>query len=83
MNFFTVLNMRSQWEELVQKGRGFNLPDLNGTINNIEYFVEEGYKKNRFRKNYKPVMELSKEILGEVYGDEKEQVRRRAKGETK
>ncbi len=70
MNFFTVLNMRSQWEELVQKGRGFNLPDLNGTINNIEYFVEEGYKKNRFRKNYKKVMELSKEILGEVYGEE-------------
>ena len=62
--------MRSQWEELVQKGRGFNLPDLNGTINNIEYFVEEGYKKNRFRKNYKKVMELSKEILGEVYGEE-------------
>jgi|TARA_A100001201_G_scaffold19771_1_gene22178 hypothetical protein len=70
MNFFTVLNMRSQWEELVQTGRGFNLPDLNGTINNIEYFVEEGYKKNRFRKNYKKVMELSKEILGEVYGEE-------------
>ena len=70
MNFFTVLNMRSQWEELVQTGRGFNLPDLNGTINNIEYFVEEGYKKNRFRKNYKKVMELSKEILGEVYGKE-------------
>ena len=83
MNFFTVLNMRSQWEELVQKGRGFNLPDLNGTINNIEYFLEEGHKKNRFRKNYKPVMELSKQILGEVYGDEKEQVRRRAKGEAK
>jgi hypothetical protein len=62
--------MRSQWEELVQTGRGFNLPDLNGTINNIEYFVEEGYKKNRFRKNYKKVMELSKEILGEVYGEE-------------
>ena len=70
MNFFTVLNMRRQWEELVQTGRGFNLPDLNGTINNIEYFVEEGYKKNRFRKNYKKVMELSKEILGEVYGEE-------------
>ena len=81
MNFFTVLNMRSQWEELVQKGRGFNLPDLNGTINNIEHFVEEGYKKNRFRKNYKPVMELSKEILGEVYGDGKEQVRRREESE--
>ena len=70
MNFFTVLNMRSQWEELVQKGRGFNLPDLNGTINNIEHFVQEGYKQNRFRKNYKTVMELSKQILGEVYGEE-------------
>ena len=62
--------MRSQWEELVQTGRGFNLPDLNGTINNIEHFVQEGYKQNRFRKNYKTVMELSKQILGEVYGEE-------------
>ncbi len=68
MNFFSLLNKRSEWEQLVQANRGFDLPDFNGTINNIEFFISEGYKKNRFRKNYKEVMELSHQILGEFYG---------------
>tara|TARA_R100000027_G_scaffold36661_1_gene26937 strand:- start:295 stop:549 length:255 start_codon:yes stop_codon:yes gene_type:complete len=82
MNIFTVLSLRSQWETLVQSGRGYNLPSYEGTINNIEHFVNEGYKKNRFRKNYKLAMQVAKEILGEVYGDE-ERIRRRAESETK
>ncbi|REK58960.1 MAG: hypothetical protein DWQ49_08080 [Bacteroidetes bacterium] len=80
MNIFTYLNLRTEWETLVRSGRGYDLPSYEGCINNIEHFVEEGYKKNRFRKNFKEAMRVAEEILGEVYGDER--IRRRAKGET-
>lgn len=80
MNIFNYLNLRTEFEALIRSGRGYDLPSYEGCINNVEHFVEEGYKKNRFRKNFKEAMRVAEEILGEVYDDE--QVRSRAKGET-
>ena len=63
MTFEQSLNKRYQWETLVSYRKSFDLPSYDGTIDNLKYFVENGYKNNRFRKNFKPAMELAKEIV--------------------
>lgn len=70
MSFDSVLNLRSQWERLVSTGRGFNLDNYNGTIDNLYYFLNEGAKKNRFRKNCPEAIEIAKQIV-EYYENEK------------
>jgi hypothetical protein len=63
MTLEQVLNKRYQWESLVSYRKTFDLPSYDGTIDNLKYFVENGHKNNRFRKNFKPAMELAKEIV--------------------
>ena len=70
MSFDSILNLRSQWERLVSTGRGFNLEDYNGTIDNLYYFLNEGAKKNRFRKDCKAAVEIAEQIV-EYYENEK------------
>ena len=70
MSFDLILNLRSQWERLVSSGRGFNLDSYNGTIDNLYYFLNEGAKKNRFRKNCPEAIEIAKQIV-EYYENEK------------
>ena len=70
MSFDLILNLRSQWERLVSSGRGFNLDSYNGTIDNLYYFLNEGAKKNRFRKNCPEAIEIAKQII-EYYENEK------------
>ena len=70
MSFDSILNLRSQWERLVSTGRGFNLEDYNGTIDNLYYFLNEGAKKNRFRKDCKAAIEIAEQIV-EYYENEK------------
>ena len=70
MTLFDILNKRSEWERLVSTGRGFNLEDYNGTIDNLYYFLNEGAKKNRFRKDCKKAIEIAEQIV-EYYENEK------------
>lgn len=70
ISFDTILNLRGQWERLVSTGRGFNLEDYNGTIDNLYYFLDEGAKKNRFRKNCPEAIKIAKQIV-EYYENEK------------
>jgi hypothetical protein len=60
MSLGEILNLRSQWEELVTK---FKLPDGNGTIDNLIWFIENGAKSNRFRNEYNEAVEIAKRIL--------------------
>jgi hypothetical protein len=60
MSLGEILNLRSQWEELVTK---FKLPDGNGTIDNLMWFIENGSKSNRFRNEYNEAVEIAKRIL--------------------
>ena len=60
MSLGEILNLRSQWEELVTK---FKLPDGNGTIDNLMWFIENGSKSNRFRNEYNKAVEIAKRIL--------------------
>jgi hypothetical protein len=63
MSLGELLNLRSQWEELVIK---FKLPDGNGTIDNLSWFIENGSKSNRFRNEYNQAVEIAKRILDNI-----------------
>ena len=58
-----VLLLRSQWEEIVSYRKQYDLPDYNGTIDNLYAFIENGSKKNRFRKNFDTAMDIAKQIV--------------------
>lgn len=62
MSVFEYLNLRTEWEDLVQD---FNIDEHRkiGTIDNLEIFVENGAIGNRFRKNFDEAMEIAKAIL--------------------
>ena len=60
MSLGEILTLRSEWEELAAK---FKLPDGNGTIDNLIWFIENGAKSNRFRNEYNEAVEIAKRIL--------------------
>jgi hypothetical protein len=62
-NIFEILNLRSEWEDLA---RSFADIDNNGTIQNLQYFKDNGFRKNRFRPGYERAMEIAIEILAKV-----------------
>ena len=62
MSVFEYLNLRYEWEEIVQ---GFMLEDemKHGTLDNIRCFILDGSKGNRFRKGFDRAIEIANEIL--------------------
>ena len=65
MNIFCTLNLRTEFEKLITR---YDLPNKQSDINSLRYFVEEGHKKNRFRKHYVRALEIADEIVGEYDG---------------
>ena len=65
MSVFEILNLRSQWEDLV---KDFQLDDYrkHGTIQNIKYFYEYCAPGNRFRKGFDEATEIAETILRNV-----------------
>ena len=61
-DFFQMLNLRSEFEDLA---RNFEMPEerRSGIINNLEWFKNQGNKKNRFREGYNRAVEICEEIL--------------------
>lgn len=64
MTLCEVLTLRSHWEELVQD---YKLDDYSGTIDNLEYFIENGMKGNRFRSNFDEALNIARTIV-DYYG---------------
>lgn len=58
-----VLTLRSQWEEIVSYRKTYDLPHYNGTIDNLYKFIENGAKKNRFRKNFDEALSIANKIV--------------------
>lgn len=66
MNIFELLNLRTRFEEIIGDGRSrYEISGYEGTINNLEWFVEHGHKSNRFRKNFDEALDIAKTILKE------------------
>lgn len=57
------LTLRSQWEQLVSYRKSFKIPSYDGTIDNLQWFLDNGAKGNRFRKNYEEANNLAKLLL--------------------
>ena len=70
MTIFDIMRLRSDWEEIVSYRKTYDLPNYEGTIDNLYYFIEHGAKKNRFRKNFDEAMDIAKTIV-EYYENEK------------
>jgi|TARA_B110000977_G_scaffold51311_1_gene69697 hypothetical protein len=64
MNIFVVLNLRTEFESI---SYNFN-PSFTSDIDSLRAFKKEGYKKNRFRKDYDRAVEIAEAILGETNG---------------
>lgn len=63
MSIEEILVLRYKWEALVSYRKTYNLPSYEGTIDNLKYFVLEGHKNNRFRKNFDEAMTIAEDIL--------------------
>lgn len=57
------LALRSRWEHLVSYRKSFKIPSYDGTIDNLQWFLDHGAKANRFRKNYKEASDLAELLL--------------------
>ena len=63
MTLFEALSKRYQYEQLVSYRKTFDLPNYHGDIDSLKYFINNGHKNNRFRKNFNNAMELAEEIV--------------------
>tara|TARA_R110001592_G_scaffold358832_3_gene664294 strand:+ start:2111 stop:2350 length:240 start_codon:yes stop_codon:yes gene_type:complete len=63
MTLFEALSKRYQYEQLVSHRKSYDLPNYLSDIDSLKYFINSGYKNNRFRKNFNEAMTLAKEIL--------------------
>ena len=65
-----LLSLRFEFEQIVSFRKTYDLPNYDGDIDSLYYFVENGSKKNRFRKRFHEAMNLAKKII-ESYENEK------------
>lgn len=63
MTIFDILNLRTEWEDIV---RGYKFVGKDGTIDNLSNFLKHGNRSNRFRPNYDRAMEIAETILKSV-----------------
>lgn len=64
-----LLRLRSEFEAIVSYRKTFDLPDYNSDIDSLYYFIDNGARKNRFRKRFKEAMEIANKII-ESYENE-------------
>ena len=63
MTIFDVLNKRYEYEKLVSYRKTYDLPNYDSDIVSLNYFINNGHKNNRFRKNFKEATQIAKEII--------------------
>jgi len=68
MTIFQILNLRSEFDELTSD---FAMVEHSSHIDNIEWFIENGYRSNRLRNGYKRAKEIAL-IIKEYYDGRKE-----------
>ena len=64
-----LLNLRFQFEEITEN---FTMPRHGSDIDILKWFIEEGYKSNSLRDEYKQALEIAEQIVGELDGPSKE-----------
>jgi hypothetical protein len=59
LNFMTVLERRSRFEEL---SKSFNMSCVGSCISTIEWFIENGHRSNSLRNGFEEAMQIAKSI---------------------
>jgi len=67
---FYILNLRTQYEDIVSFRKTYDLPSYSSDIDSLYYFINHGAKNNRFRKRFDEAMEIAKDII-KSYENEK------------
>ena len=62
-SLFEILSMRYQYEKIVSFRKSFDLPSYNSDIDSLYYFINQGAKNNRFRKNFNEAVSIAKHII--------------------
>ena len=60
-----LLNLRFRFEELTEN---FTMLRHGSDIDILKWFIEEGYKSNSLRDEYKEALEIAQIIVGEIDG---------------
>ena len=63
-----LLNLRFRFEELTEN---FTMLRHGSDIDILKWFIEEGYKSNSLRDEYKEALEVAQIIVGEIDGTSK------------
>jgi hypothetical protein len=73
MNIFQILVLRSNVEKLLND---LNLPadKKAGTIDNIEWFLKNGYRQNKSKSTFNETKKLCKIMLKEITHDQKNKI---------
>lgn len=69
-SIFEILNLRTRYESIVSYRKTFDLPTYNSDIDSLYYFINQGAKNNRFRKNFDEAVSIAKHII-KSYENEK------------
>ena len=69
-SLFAVLNLRTQYENIVSFRKTYDLPSYSSDIDSLYYFINHGAKNNRFRKRFDEAMNIAKDII-KSYENEK------------
>ena len=69
-NLFQILGLRYEYENIVSFRKSFDLPSYNSDIDSLNYFLNQGAKNNRFRKNFDEAVSIAKHII-KSYENEK------------
>ena len=62
LEVFELLNLRTRWEEIVHDYK-LDKSRQDGTIDNLEWFITNGAKSNRFRPHFDEAIEIAKTIV--------------------
>lgn len=63
VNFFEVMNLRSEWEGIVSYRKTYMLPSYSGNVDNLKWFLDHGKKNNKHRKNFDRATKIARTIL--------------------
>jgi hypothetical protein len=62
MNVFEYMELRFQWEETVREYK-MDSSRKDGTVENLQWYIENGASKNRFRNGFKESHDIAVRIL--------------------
>ena len=68
-----VIQLRNEFEDLT---RGYNMPE-GSSIDNIEWFIENGHRSNPLRNGFADAMKIARRIKEYYYGSSKKTRKRK------